>query len=1169
MSNILNIDMPEAGQSKTYALALDDSATLNLNPKDIQAVALGNDGELIIELTNGGQINLINFEQFNNSGQFIYLADNSLLNFSALTAPPSQDILHTNLDSSVCEIDPALLSQINEDGDLVVTLTDGEEITIAEAMTVEDSIGENVALTTTLDIARDVANLEPAAGEPDLNLIAQELANLNPEAGDGALGGNTGFGFSSNFTVTNFDAVDDVGPLGPTQLSYNAPEFIIERLLLPIDAPDGQPSLVIENAIVDETNFSNGRLRTEGNIIADFGADGAGRIEGNNNFNASSPFGDLALTSGGRPVTVTFDAATNSYIGTFENNSAVAPLAFAATTRFASFAVPEITTVFTLTIDPQTGDYVYTQFEPLDHPDATDPDDPLFLDFGVAVLDRDGDAANGTVRVTVQDDGPQIGNIARAIDESDFGWEDQISVKGTVPHDFGEDGAGAITANGNFQFIPQFGGPAEQLTSGGRPVTVTTTNDGYVGKIGNQIVFTLDINPKNGDFIFTQFEALDHPDAHDPDDIIWLKFYVDIVDFDGDKDTGTIIIDVRDDGPTIKNVAVGIDETNLDGKNQISVHGNVHFDFGADDKGATIQPNGKFSFLTEVEGYSGQLTSGGHPVHVTKTSDGYVGTVGNRIIFDLSVTPTTGKFTFTQFDTLDHPDVHDANDVIWLKFGVTAIDGDGDKNTGTIIIDVRDDGPKAVNDHASISKNQSRTSGNVLNNDDFGADGAGQVLNSGIFYGKFGTLHLNTDGSFHYVRNGVTGGTDVFKYTIQDADGDKDVAALKIDVVANPPPPPPPPPPIFQGDGGDGGTPLVLDLDGDGIELTTREDGVLFDIDLDGIADQTAWVQADDALLALDRNGDGIINDRGELFGDTDGFDDGFQNLASLDSNNDGKIDAQDALFADLIVWQDLNQDGISDDNEMISLSEAGIVDISLNVTKPDDLYIAGNWISDVSTFTTVDGTTRSIVDAWFKYTSGTALEDNPGRNIISIRDSFDIATMNIENIQGNGVFKVEEFNDNNILTHNGEEINVTFDKDTNIYFGATGDKLIFNIQVEENGDYQFNLFDSIDQALSGDFHETITLQFGVSNNNNADENGFINIDVKGMGYHFANASSNDSIDVNTLLEGHDNISASLDQFVESTTTEEKIEEIINQPLANFNASARLNEISNQQSDVI
>ncbi|ROV52403.1 hypothetical protein EGS38_11885, partial [Neisseria chenwenguii] len=99
--------------------------------------------------------------------------------------------------------------------------------------------------------------------------------------------------------------------------------------------------------------------------------------------------------------------------------------------------------------------------------------------------------------------------------------------------------------------------------------------------------------------------------------------------------------------------------------------------------------------------------------------------------------------------------------------------------------------------------------------------------------------------------------------------------------------------------------PLVLDLDGDGIETvgTSGYAGALFDHDKDGIRTSTGWVSADDGLLVVDLNGDGKVNNGGELFGDSYVLKDGntaangFAALAEFDTNSDGIIDANDERF--------------------------------------------------------------------------------------------------------------------------------------------------------------------------------------------------------------------------------------------------------------------------------
>lgn len=112
--------------------------------------------------------------------------------------------------------------------------------------------------------------------------------------------------------------------------------------------------------------------------------------------------------------------------------------------------------------------------------------------------------------------------------------------------------------------------------------------------------------------------------------------------------------------------------------------------------------------------------------------------------------------------------------------------------------------------------------------------------------------------------------------------------------------------------------PLVLDLDGDGLELTGASGNVLFDHNADGIRTGTGWARADDGFLVRDLNGNGRIDSGRELFGvDTlkrngQFASQGFEALADLDVNGDGQITSADAAWAQLQVWRDANQDGIS-----------------------------------------------------------------------------------------------------------------------------------------------------------------------------------------------------------------------------------------------------------------
>ncbi|ADN62349.1 calcium-binding protein [Xylella fastidiosa] len=164
--------------------------------------------------------------------------------------------------------------------------------------------------------------------------------------------------------------------------------------------------------------------------------------------------------------------------------------------------------------------------------------------------------------------------------------------------------------------------------------------------------------------------------------------------------------------------------------------------------------------------------------------------------------------------------------------------------------------------------------------------------------------------------------------------------------------------------------PLVLDLDGDGIETVAAGKHILFDHDGDGIKHASGWVKPDDGFLVLDRNGNGRIDDGSELFGaDTvlaNGHKatSGFEALRDLDSNGDGLFDAADARFTDVRVWRDLNQDGQSQANELFTLSSLGIASITLTPTNTEDVDLGnGNLIDNRGTYTRTDGRTGVVGD--------------------------------------------------------------------------------------------------------------------------------------------------------------------------------------------------------------
>lgn len=160
-------------------------------------------------------------------------------------------------------------------------------------------------------------------------------------------------------------------------------------------------------------------------------------------------------------------------------------------------------------------------------------------------------------------------------------------------------------------------------------------------------------------------------------------------------------------------------------------------------------------------------------------------------------------------------------------------------------------------------------------------------------------------------------------------------------------------------------SPLVFDLDGDGLELSSLANSPAhFDLDNDGFAEETGWVNADDGFLVRDLNSSGTIDNQNEMFGE-DASGSAWAKLAVYDTNNDTTISGgeRDALR----IWRDLNQNGKTDSGELFTLQDAGIASINLyefgaNATiEGHEVDGSGQWTM------TSGGTIRNYYDVFFQ----------------------------------------------------------------------------------------------------------------------------------------------------------------------------------------------------------
>jgi|GEM_PF-2271851 len=375
-------------------------------------------------------------------------------------------------------------------------------------------------------------------------------------------------------------------------------------------------------------------------------------------------------------------------------------------------------TVFTLVLDPATGDYTFTLSDRLDHPQANGDDNeilPLDLTSILQATDSDGDHSDsaGTFTINVEDDVP-VGNgeVKGSVDEDEL-----------VPHGI-TDNDGVTTVNtgsivslfligadqpGRYGLSTNTGGLRQDLTSAGVKVTYSVTDNILTASAGSTPVFKLEIDPVTGAYTFTLLAQLDHPDKDGNDNetlSLDLASVLKVTDRDGDPliTSGTFTIKIEDDVPIGSGEVKGsVDEDELvpdgitdnDGVTTVAT-GTVSelFAVGAD------QP-GIYGLSTDTGGLRQDLTSAGVSVTYSVNGNILTASAGNTPVFTLEIEPTTGAYTFTLLAQLDHPFANgDDNETLSLDLAsilmVTDRDGDPLITSGTFTIIIEDDVPVAT-----------------------------------------------------------------------------------------------------------------------------------------------------------------------------------------------------------------------------------------------------------------------------------------------------------------------------------------------------------------------------------------------------------------------------------------------------------------------------------------
>ncbi|SER88635.1 type I secretion C-terminal target domain (VC_A0849 subclass) [Pseudomonas sp. NFACC02] len=437
-----------------------------------------------------------------------------------------------------------------------------------------------------------------------------------------------------------------------------------------------------------------------------------------------------------------------------------------AITSPQSTSLPSGSTFTVISYNPTTGEVTYTYTltgaETHNQGDGTVNNEQI----AVHAVDSDGDIADGNINVHVTDDVPQANPDIGYVKE---GGETSGNILSNDAAGADGPGAGGLIIGvraGSDTSTPVIGGVGTVIQ--GLYGTLTVDANGHASYMAN---------PNNGG----------QGDAQD-------VFTYTIRDADGDTSTTTVTVNVfHNDGVIIGGSDCTVSEANLaDGS---------HPDAAALTQTGTVK-------ITAPDGLQ-TLTIGGINVienGVAITSPQSATLPSGSTFTVISYNPTTGEVTYTY--TLTGAETHNQGDgtVNNEQIAVHAVDRDGDVADGNINVHVTDDVPQANPDIGYV-KEGGETSGNILGNDQAGADGpaAGGLIvgvragsdtstpvSGGVgtvIQGLYGNLIVDANGnaSYHANPNSVSHGgeQDVFTYTIRDADGDTSTTTVTVNVYHN------------------------------------------------------------------------------------------------------------------------------------------------------------------------------------------------------------------------------------------------------------------------------------------------------------------------------------------------------------------------------------------------
>lgn len=188
-------------------------------------------------------------------------------------------------------------------------------------------------------------------------------------------------------------------------------------------------------------------------------------------------------------------------------------------------------------------------------------------------------------------------------------------------------------------------------------------------------------------------------------------------------------------------------------------------------------------------------------------------------------------------------------------------------------------------------------------------------------------------------------------------------------------------------------SPVVLDIDNDGLELVSVADSkAYFDLDGDGVAEKLGWISGGDAILVFDANDSGSVDNRIEFafVAWKEGAKTDLEGLSHFDTDGDGHLSEADAgsrfNWDQFMIWKDANGNGVSEQGELVTLKEAGIVSIGLDL-KGNASEMNGNIVHQTTTFRYADGSEGTVGDVSFAVLRASLGNERSSREIEVAKD--------------------------------------------------------------------------------------------------------------------------------------------------------------------------------------